>query len=295
MEITSSSSSGGRIGITIAYCIFRARQLQDHRRPPLVVLHGGPSIPSNYLLSIVHGVTDRAIVFYDQWGCGKSSRPPSGEKFSMDIMVDHLHQLLTLQWGLESFHLLGHSFGGLLAYEYLLKHRPGKGRCRSVILASTPTSASLIESESKRLFRKVNNLSEGSGDDDDDDDDGQQDRARKQHLDENFRQTHECRLAHTPLSLIDALAQAGPTPWRGIQAISDYKASRSLANIPALVLVGEYDFCTTACVEGWNDLISNPAPETTTLTNCSHYGMLEDERQYGTAITNFLHQHDELK
>jgi proline-specific peptidase len=270
----------------------------------LVVLHGGPCIPSNYLLPIVNGVTDRAIIFYDQWGCGKSSRPPPDKvgKFSMHVMVDHLHRLLTRQWGLETFHLLGHSFGGLLAYEYLLKYSSDdsdntKYRCRSVILASTPTSASLIERESKRLFRTVNNLSNDeneneNNDNDDDDDCEQHDRVRKHQCDENFRQTHECRLTHTPLALMDALAQAGPTPWRGIQAISDYEASGSLSNTPSLVLVGEYDFCTTACVEGWKDLLSNPTPETTTLTDCSHYGMLEDERQYGKAIIEFLHRHD---
>ena len=77
--VTGAMCQQGRFepqpGVVLAYCIFRPRQLKDLRRPPLVVLHGGPSIPSNYLLPIVNGVTDRAIVFYDQWGCGKSSRP----------------------------------------------------------------------------------------------------------------------------------------------------------------------------------------------------------------------------
>ena len=77
--VTGALSQIGRCdaapGVTLCYCIFRPRQLHDTRRPPLVVLHGGPSIPSNYLLPIVNGVTDRTVIFYDQFGCGKSSRP----------------------------------------------------------------------------------------------------------------------------------------------------------------------------------------------------------------------------
>jgi hypothetical protein len=83
---------------------------------------------------------------------------------------------------------------------------------------------------------------------------------------------------------MDALAQAGGlTSWRGIQAISDYKATQPITNMPSLVLVGEYDFCTVPCIEGWSDLIVDPAPQRKMLTICSHYGMLEDER---TSIRN---------
>jgi proline iminopeptidase len=277
-------------GVVLVYCIFRPRQLHDERRPPLVVLHGGPSIPSNYLLPIVNGVTDRAIVFYDQWGCGKSSRPSDETvPFSIPTMIQHLHMLVTKQWGLSKFHLLGHSFGGILAYEYLLQATTGGGGggggCQSLILASAPTSAALIQEESKRLYREVNDL---GADEKEQDEDG----ATRQLYSETFRQTHECRLEQTPLAMIDALAQAGPTCWRGVQAIADYQATEKLGHIPTLILRGEYDFCTRMCMDGWKDLIQNPAPQTKTLTDCSHYGMLEDEHQYGKAITEFVLQQD---
>jgi proline-specific peptidase len=275
--------------ISIAYCVFRPRQLKDERRPPLVVLHGGPSIPYQYLLPIVNGVTDRAIVFYDQWGCGKSSRPVDDKTtpFSISTMVQHLHRLVTHEWKLSKYHLLGHSFGGILAYEYILMMQQQNriSGCQSLILASTPTSSSLIQDESKRLYREISGISSAEEE--------EEDPASRQQHSEAFRQTHECRLAQTPLALMDALAQAGPTSWRGIQAISDYKATQKISNLPSMVLVGEYDFCTEPCVEGWSDLIVDPAPQRRTLTNCSHYGMLEDDSQYGKAITGFLQQQDQ--
>ena len=281
--------------VTLAYCVFRPRQLHSSEKPPLVVLHGGPSIPSNYLLPIVNGVTDRAIVFYDQWGCGKSSRPSKSTKtpFSISTMVQHLGQLLRKQWKLNAYHLLGHSFGGILAYEYLLQLQEAErgtiGGCQSLILASTPTSASLIQEESRRLYRDIAGMDENDMDEEDD-------TLSKKRYDEIFRQTHECRLVQTPLALMDALAQAGPISWRGIPAIADYEAPATAAHqtkfLPTLVLTGEYDFCTDQCVAGWKERILDPPPKYKILTNCSHYGMLEDERQYGNAILAFLLQQD---
>ena len=42
--------------------------------PPLVVCHGGPQVPSDYLFDL-ENLEDRAVIFYDQLGCGRSDRP----------------------------------------------------------------------------------------------------------------------------------------------------------------------------------------------------------------------------
>lgn len=47
---------------------------------PLVVVHGGPSLPSQYLYPIVDIVhNNKPILFYDQLGCGKSDEPKQKE------------------------------------------------------------------------------------------------------------------------------------------------------------------------------------------------------------------------
>lgn len=333
--------------IILSYCVFRPRQLHDKNKPPLLCLHGGPSIPSNYLLPIVNGVTDRAVIFYDQWGCGKSSRPQPQPQpqtktndenanknkktqyppFSIPTMVEHLRQLIEEHWKLKRFHLLGHSFGGILAYEYLLTMKKQRedigyhhGACLcSLILSSTPTSAELFQSESERVFLNLSNGGNNDkydiGDGDDDDDglvDGEKNSCntsnerRKQQLhqsmkySEEFRQTHECRLPNPPLCLMDALAQMGPMPWRGIQAIDGYEAGGEVGDsdkVPSLLMRGEYDFCTEHCMEGWKELLWSPSngdsePEEKVLSNCSHYAMLEDEILYGAEILTFVTSHD---
>lgn len=301
--ITGAMSRVGRFepspGISLAFTIFRPRQLLDDRRPPLIVCHGGPSIPSNYLLPIVNGVTDRAIVFYDMWGCGKSSRPSrlTNIPFSIPTMVEHLQGLIQ-HWKVKKFHLYGHSFGGILAYEYLKTERTG---CLSLVLGSTPTSPKLIQEECFRLdheIRNTNGTHQSSSEKDNDDNDEATEKEetipkRPLRFSEAFLQTHECRLPALPLALMDALAQAGPPGWRGAPAIIDYEALERMCGIPTLVLVGEYDFCTPACTEGWKTILSDP--EFVSLDNCSHYGMLEDESKYGKAITSFVQQHDAPK
>jgi proline-specific peptidase len=256
------------------------------------VIHGGPSIPSNYLLPVVNGVTDRAIVYYDQWGCGKSSRPQSDKiLFSISTMVNHL-QLLIRHWDVPKFHLLGHSFGGIIAYEYLKKNI---GACQSLILASTPTSPNLIQQECQRLNEEL--LKDDNGtvkaptikEEEEQGTTILHNHVRQHRFSDAFLQTHECRLPEIPLVLTDALAQAGPVSWRGIQAIIGYEATETLYNIPTLLLVGEFDFCTPLCIEKWKEIIQCPSPLYTILKNCSHYGMLEDEGQYGKAIVKFLH------
>ena len=119
-------------------------------RYPLVVLHGGPGMAHNYLLSLSaladHG---RAVVFYDQLGCGKSPADLPDEAWSEDLWCDEL-DTLRAALDLDEVHLLGQSCGGMLAQHYLLFHGKPDG-VRSVILSSTMPSMKIWGMEGERL------------------------------------------------------------------------------------------------------------------------------------------------
>jgi proline-specific peptidase len=85
---------------------------------PVIVIHGGPSLPSNYLYPMKDLVENRSLVFYDQLGCGKSDEPKDLSHYSIDKSVDDLVELLRVL-NLPKFHLYGHSYGGILAFEYV--------------------------------------------------------------------------------------------------------------------------------------------------------------------------------
>lgn len=273
LVVSRTLSCGTQVDCTIRYLVFRPRQLRDTTRPPLLVLHGGPSVPSNYLFPLVHLVTDRAIVFYDQVGCGRSSRPSDLVAYNIDLCVSDLRELIrTLE--ITAFHLHGHSFGGILAFEYLKSTAETKNL--SLVLSSTPTSIALAEEESKTLLDAIK---AETGDE------------PRQCLD-TFRQLHECRVVPIPLPLLDAYSQAG-SAWRGTKAIPDYVASGDATTTklpPALVLRGQFDFITNRCIEGWKAIFDQC--QTVVLAGCSHHGLLENEELYRDVIHSFLINND---
>jgi proline iminopeptidase len=89
---------------------------------PLVILHGGPDFNHNYLLPEMDRLSsDFRLIYYDQRGRGKSSAGVVAEDVAIDSEVDDLDRL-TEHFGLSAITLLGHSWGGLLAMEFVTRH-----------------------------------------------------------------------------------------------------------------------------------------------------------------------------
>jgi proline-specific peptidase len=99
---------------------------------PLVLLHGGPGSPSYYLEPLEALGEDRRVIVYDQLGAGRSDAPDESSLWTVENFVEDLHRLTT-QLGLGRFHLLGHSWGGVLALAYLDAH---PGHVASLVMAS---------------------------------------------------------------------------------------------------------------------------------------------------------------
>lgn len=145
----------------ISYNLVRPMSLSSRQAAPIVVLHGGPSLPSNYCYPLAKHIPYRSVLFYDQLGCGKSDQPTNIEYYSIDQAVDDLQNLLE-RLNIRRFHLYGQSYGGILAYEYLKRSaekddnngdynnrggRNGDEGCLSVILSSAPTNIQQMEDD----------------------------------------------------------------------------------------------------------------------------------------------------
>ena len=92
--------------------------------------------------------TGRRIIFYDQLGCGRSSIPESKpETWTVELYVDELN-VVRRALGLDRIHLLGQSWGGMLAMEFALTQPPG---LESLTIASSPASMILWVEEENRL------------------------------------------------------------------------------------------------------------------------------------------------
>lgn len=102
---------------------------------PLYVVHGGPGLDHSHFRPWLDPLSTSAeVVFYDQHGCGRSSRPERWD-FGLDGWVDEI-DALRRALGHESIVLFGHSFGALLAVLHALRFPE---HIRGLVLCSGPS------------------------------------------------------------------------------------------------------------------------------------------------------------
>lgn len=121
------------------------------KKTPLLMLHGGPGSchDSFEIMDDFAFLDDRPVVTYDQLGCGKSSLDdPHINLWKKETWVEELINARSLL-NLNKVHLLGHSWGGMLAIIYLTDYKPYG--IQSLTLSSTLSSASLWKEETHRL------------------------------------------------------------------------------------------------------------------------------------------------
>jgi proline iminopeptidase len=92
------------------------------RGQPIIVLHGGPDFNHNYLLPDMDRLSDSfRLIYYDQRGRGKSAANVQPEDVSIESEIDDL-EIIRKYLRFETAAILGHSWGGLLALEYAIRH-----------------------------------------------------------------------------------------------------------------------------------------------------------------------------
>ena len=126
----------------------------DPRKAPLILLHGGPGSSHNSL-EVLDCIADtgRTLIYYDQIGCGDSPAPDERtDLFTKEVWCEELDNLREYLH-LDRVHLLGHSWGGMLAITYISDcHSKG---VLSAVLSSTLPSVSLWATETHRLVRQL--------------------------------------------------------------------------------------------------------------------------------------------
>ncbi len=128
--------------------VFLSNERSDGSRAlPLVTVHGGPGFPHDYLTPLAALATTRPVLFYDQLGCGRSARPVHEWCWSVPRYVAELHAVVQAA-GFECFHLLGHSWGSIVVFEYAYTH---PSAVRSLIYASPCLSIPRWSDDARRL------------------------------------------------------------------------------------------------------------------------------------------------
>src|SRR5487761_2013105 len=230
---------------------------------PLVVLHGGPGVPHDYVLSLTAlALRGRAVIHYDQFGCGSSThRPDEGEDFwTVDLFLDELDNLLDHLGIADSYHLLGQSWGGMLGAEHAIRQPKG---LRSLVLSNSPASMELWVSEAMKQraalpesVRDALDTHEANGTTDD-----------PQYLEATqfVYDLHVCRVVPSPPEEVHSMVA------------------------PTLLASGRFDEATPATIQPFFDAINDVRWEI--FENSSHMPFVEEPDLYMEQVGDFLAEH----
>jgi len=261
---------------------------------PLLALHGGPGSTHHYFAPLERLAPERPVVVYDQLGCGSSDRPDDAE-WNLELFRDEV-AAVRAQLGLERTHLLGTSWGGMLALEHVLSGAQG---IEGLVLSSTLASADQWAAEQKRLrdalpqdVVAVLDRHERAGTYDD----PEYQRAEGVLFDRHFYRGPKPR---AELELMGAerapdvyLAMWGPNEWTMTGALSGWDARGRLDEIdmPTLVIRGRHDMCTDAVAATLVAGIRHVRE--VVLEESSHTPVLEETDRYLEVVGAFLAECD---
>jgi len=269
---------------------------------PLVLLHGGPGAPHDYLepLSALTDQTGRACVFYDQLGCGRSQHLPDAPQgfWRPELFCRELDALLVRLQISDRYHVLGQSWGGMLAMEHALRQPPG---LRSLVIANSPASMRLWIQEANRLRRLLpedvqETLTRHE-------DAGTTDSEEYQQAMMRFYERHLCRIVPFPeeLQRTFELLEEDPTVYHTMNGPSEFHVIGTLTEwditpllneirLPVLVISGEHDEATPAVVRPLVHALPNARWEL--IDEASHSTHLEQPGRFRELVAAFLDSHD---
>ena len=268
-------------------------------KKPLILLHGGPGSTHNYfeVLDDVAKKDDRMLVMYDQIGCGNSYIEGHPEYFTSKVWIEELMQLRK-ELNLNEVHILGQSWGGIMALEYALNYHP-EG-VHSYILASTLPSAKLWESEQYKRIEKMDEKYQkaihdaiASGNYTDptylEAVDLFMDMYCNPKIDEN---SDPCLTREKKTGKEAYLVGWGPNEFTPIGTLSDFEVIDRLPEIqtPCLITSGGSDLCSPVVAKTMLDGIPNSKWEL--FENSHHMSFADEHDKYVNILIQWLNEND---
>jgi L-proline amide hydrolase len=270
---------------------------RDGAGAPVVICHGGPGLTHDYLTSVAElSRSGRACVLYDQFGSGRSGhrRDAPVEFWTVELFVRELEALVEHLGIADAYHVIGHSWGGMLALELALRHRPG---LRRIVVADAFASARTYSSEVGRLVRELPadvratiGRHEAAG---------TTDSAEYQEAVRVFYGRHVCRRRPVPDEVWHTLAalgedstvyqtMAGPSEFSmtGTLRSWDITSSLSMIDVPVLLISGRHDEVTPDAVQELHRGL--PEAEWVLFEESSHMPHVEEHDRFLDVVEDFL-------
>ncbi|KIW45767.1 uncharacterized protein PV06_04123 [Exophiala oligosperma] len=298
-------SSEGEISFAIPgvkeQCFTWYKTVGDIKRAtPLIFLHGGPGAGHEDHFHLAETLESGNIptIWYDQIGCGNSSRimeKAEDEKFwGLDLFCAELDNLVDSLGLRDGFYLLGHSWGGMLASTYAGRQPRG---LKKLVIACSMANSTIVNKELERLFRALPVSDEVMQMDADED----YDNPVYQEARDRFVKKHFCTLDPLPPVLTSAKWEDSTKMWpsngrKGFSMIRKpgfmgrYDATETAGNInvPVLLLSGRHDTNNDVIMRPWFELV--PRVKWAVLEKSAHFPALEEPERYAELLKSFLAQ-----
>lgn len=265
---------------------------------PLLLLHGGPGAPSYYLNPLERVSEHRPVIFYDQLGAGRSDRPTDTTLWRVDRFVRELAQVRDAL-DLDEVHILGHSWGSMLAVEYMLTNPDG---VQSLILASPALSVRRWAEDAKRLLadlpdslQRAIERHESVGTTDSPEYQEATMEYYRRYLSRSDPWSPDLDATFENLNSEIYGLMWGPSEFTATGSLSNYEREDVLADLslPILFTAGRYDEATPETVAHFHSLAPNS--EIAIFENSAHMTMLDEPEEYVATVREFLNKVDRMQ
>lgn len=271
------------------------RQFGEPKVGEILGLHGGPGMTHDYLLPLAdladHGYR---VTLYDQLGCGRSQVPKDLSLFVPERYVEEV-EAFRREMKLGRPHIIGSSWGGMLAIAYALKYQRNM---KSMTTVGGLHSVPLTLREMQRMRRtlpaevqKTMERYESAGDYE------SPEYVRAVMV---FYKRFLCRLDEWPAEVTYTLDHAskpvygtmnGPNEFTIIGNIRYWDVTDRLhtIHVPTLVLGGRFDEVSPVVAREIHSHISGS--ELTIFPNSSHLAFWEERGSFMKRVVRFLKKH----
>lgn len=263
----------------------------------VLLLHGGPGFSHDYFECFEDFLPKEGmeIYYYDQLGCGNSDTPTDTSLWTITRYVEEVEQVRK-GLGLDTFYLLGHSWGSMLAMEYVHKYQQHvKATVLSNMTAGIKSYLPYAEELKKKYLTRADIVTYDSLD---------KLKAYQSPEYQNllmsklYTQTI-CRLPMEswPDPLMRAFKKANQSIYIQMQGVDEFHVTGNFKDwemwdrlpdikVPTLVIGGMYDEMNPADMKKEGQLIPNS--RTYLCPNGSHMSMYDDQQNYFNSLIKFL-------
>ncbi len=266
-------------------------------RAPVILCHGGPGATHDYIEPIadLHRF-GRACVLYDQLGNGKSDHLPDADPsfWTPELFERELAALAAHLKIEERYHVVGQSWGGMLALVHGIERPPG---LVSLVVADSPASAAAFSAGANELLDalapdvvEVIRAGERSG---------ETSTPEFQAAVMEFYKRHVCRADPWPDAVTRTFAAMeadatvyntmnGPTEFTVVGTIKDFDITDRLPEIevPVLLISGEHDEVRPHVVAKVHERLRDS--EWVLFEDSSHMPHVEEHERFLEIVEAFL-------